>query len=238
MYFARLRCFLALVVVFLVALGSAGCRTGPLAEFYGYNPFYRMNDDEARYGPAPAERREQIREMIADKRKLPPAERTASAQQLAVQMQNEIDPLLRAEIVRALGELNAGPSAEALRLAMKDSEASVRVAACKAWQSVGGPEAVSALSEIIASDTDDDVRLAATRALGQFKDPLAVQALAVALDDANPALQHRAMESLKECSGRDLGHDVVAWRDFIQTGSPIETRDRPTLAERVFGRRE
>jgi hypothetical protein len=238
MYFARLRCFLALSWAVVGLFATSGCRTGPLAEFYGYNPFYRFRDDESQYGPAPAERREQIREVVAENRDASPEHRTATAEQLAAQMQNEVDPLLRAEIVLALGHVNAGPSADALRMAVKDSETSVRIAACKAWQSIGGPEAVAVLSEVIASDTDDDVRLAATRALGSFKDPLAVQGLAVALDDSNPALQHRAMESLKNCSGRDLGHDVVAWRDFIQTGSPGERREGPTLADRVFGRRE
>lgn len=240
MYFARLRSFLALVIVGGAIVSLAGCRTGPLAEFYGYNPFNRFQaDDESQYGPPPAERREQIREMVAEVTGPynKPEFRIKAAEELAVQMQNEVDPLLRAEVVHALGELNAGPSADALRMAVKDSEASVRIAACKAWGRVGGPEAVSVLSEVIASDTDDDVRIAATRCLGEFEDPLAVQGLAVALDDSNPALQHRAMESLKECSGRDLGHDVVAWREFIQTGSPGERRG-PTLAERVFGRRE
>jgi HEAT repeat protein len=238
MYFARLRCFLALALLSLSALAAPGCRTGPLAELYGYNPFYRMSDDESQYGPPPAERREQIQQLAADFRRSSPEERAAQAAPLAAQMQNEVDPLLRAEIVRTLGELNAAPSAEALRLAVKDSDASVRIAACKAWQRIGGAEAVSVLSEAIASDTDDDVRLAATRCLGEFQDPLAVQGLAVALDDSNPALQHRAMESLKESSGRDLGHDVVAWRQYIETGSPAERRQGPTLAERVFGRRE
>jgi HEAT repeat protein len=214
-----------------------GCRSGPLAEFYGYNPFNRDSEDLSQYGPPPAERREQIRDSVAANRKLPVDQRNAAAQELATQMQNEVDPLLRAEIVRALGQLNAEPSAEALRLAIKDNEATVRIAACKAWRDVGGAEGVSVLSEVIASDTDDDVRMAATRCLGEFKDPIAVQGLAVALDDSNPALQHRAMESLKECSGRDLGHDVVAWREYIQTGTPGERREGPTLVDRMFGRR-
>jgi hypothetical protein len=228
---------LILAAASFATIHSVGCRTGPLAEFYGYNPFYRFSDDESRYGPSPAERREQIRDVVAEHRGAQPEVRVAQAEQLAVQMQNEVDPLLRAEIVYALGQLNADPSIEALRLAVKDNEASVRIAACKAWQSMGGAEAVSVLSEVIASDTDDDVRLAATRCLGEFKDPLAVQGLAVALDDGNPALQHRAMESLKECSGRDLGHDVVAWREYIQTGTPAERREGPTLVDRMFGRR-
>lgn len=237
MYFARPRCFLAFALALLTSLSALGCRTGPLAELYGYNPFYRMKDDESRYGLSPAQRREQIQELVADNRVLSPEKRAPVAENLASQMQNEVDPLLRAELVHALGELNSAPSAEALRLAVKDNETVVRIAACKAWQKVGGSEAVSVLSEVIASDTDDDVRLAATRCLGEFDDPLAVQGLAVALDDGNPALQHRAMEALKDCSGQDLGHDVVAWREYIQTGTPGERRSGPTLAERVFGGR-
>jgi HEAT repeat protein len=94
-----------------------------------------------------------------------------------------------------------------------------------------------ALSEILASDTDDDVRLAATRALGAFNDPAAIRGLAVALDDTNTAIQYRAMESLKRSTGRNLGNDIVAWRTFVESvesnGSPTESREGPSLVRRM-----
>jgi hypothetical protein len=38
--------------------------------------------------------------------------------------------------------------------------------------------------------------------------------LARALEDADPAVQYRAVASLKKVSGRDLGNDVNAWREW------------------------
>ena len=234
MSFVGTRCFLAIA---LGCLLLTGCRTGPLAEMYSYNPFNRQGPEETEYGPAPAIRREQIQATAERIRRMPPAEQIALAGELALQMQNEIDPIVRADVVRALGEINTQSAQDALRMAMHDAETNVRIAACEAWQELGGPDAIAALSEIIASDTDSDVRLAATRALGTFKDPAAVCGLAVALADHNPALQYRAMESLKTASGRDLGNDVVAWRNYVESAAPSPTpREGPTLVERFRDR--
>jgi len=223
--------------ILLCCFAAVGCRTGPLAEFYSMNPFYRQGPEETEYGPSPAERREQILAAARDARKLPPAERMRTAQDLALKMQNEIDPIVRADIVRALGHFNSQASQDALRMAMQDRESDVRIAACDAWKTMGGPEAVAALSEMIASDTDNDVRLAATRALGAFDDPAVIDGLSVALNDDSPAIQYRAMESLKRSTGLDLGHDVVAWQQYIENGSaPPSSREGPALVERLFDR--
>jgi HEAT repeat protein len=108
----------------------------------------------------------------------------------------------------------------------------VRVAACEAWSRRGGPEAVHALSKVLHGDTELDVRLAAARALGALRDRTAIPALGLALEDANPALQWRAIQSLKAVSGRDFGDNVPAWRQFVQSGAAPE-REHPSLADRV-----
>ncbi len=200
------------------------------------NPFRRPGAEESQYGPPPAMRREEIQALAARARKLPPTEQMQMAADFTLRMQNEVDPLVRADVVRALGSLSTENSREALRMAMGDGETSVRIAATQAWREMGGPEAAAALSEILASDTDLDVRLAATRALGAIDDPAAVRGLAVALDDGNPALQRRAMESLKTASGQDLGYDVVAWRNYVEGGSIAAPRRGPTFVERLRDR--
>ena len=216
----------------------AGCRTGPLAELYGYNPLNRPGPEEEEYGLTPMERREQIRATAERIRQLPPAEQFALGADLALQMQNEIDPIVRADIVRALGKVNTDAAKQSLQMAMLDAEKKVRLAACEAWQEAGGPDAIAALSQILQTDADIDVRLAATRALGQFKDPAAVEGLAIALSDPSPALQYRAMESLKRASGRDLGNDVVAWQNFVETTLPPSPTpsEGPSLVERFRDR--
>jgi HEAT repeat protein len=58
------------------------------------------------------------------------------------------------------------------------------------------------------------VRLRALKMLGELKDKQAIPVLARALEDADPAVQYRAVASLKQVSGRDLGNDVNAWREW------------------------
>jgi hypothetical protein len=71
-------------------------------------------------------------------------------------------------------------------------------------------------------DADIDVRLAAARALGKLKNPASVSALGLALDDDNPAMQFRAMQSLKAVTGKQF-ETVKEWREYLhgeKTESP------------------
>jgi hypothetical protein len=56
-----------------------------------------------------------------------------------------------------------------------------------------------------------------------------VPALGVALEDPDPAMQYRAVNSLRAISGRDLGNDVQQWRLYVKGQLPEE----PTFAERL-----
>jgi HEAT repeat protein len=121
-----------------------------------------------------------------------------------------------------------------LKRAVQDKDRQVRLRAVEAWAKRPGADAIPVLAETLASDTDFDVRLAATRTLGRFRDPTAVQPLSVALEDSNPALQYRAVESLKNITGRDFGSDLDAWRRFAR-GDVIDRSSEPSLADRWFG---
>ena len=123
------------------------------------------------------------------------------------------------------------PAAEAiLKAALADADTHVRVAACEAWGKRGDAQAVSLLSEALRSDVDADVRLAAAKALGETKNPEAVAALGEALADADPAMQYRAVLSLKKVTGKDLGNDVDRWQQYVKGELPEPT---PSLAERI-----
>jgi HEAT repeat protein len=84
----------------------------------------------------------------------------------------------------------------------------------------------------LRADEDIDVRLAAADALGKIKSPEAMQALSVALEDRDPAMQYAGVQSMKSISGKDYGPDVQAWRQVAagQSPPPPET---PSLAERL-----
>jgi HEAT repeat protein len=97
----------------------------------------------------------------------------------------------------------------------------------------GDPGTVKNLERTLRADNDQDVRLAATEGLGGIKTPDSIQALSIALEDQDPALQFVAVESLKSVSGQDFGGDVRAWRQYA-TGQDPAIQERPvSLAEQI-----
>ncbi len=159
---------------------------------------------------------EKIREHAAWAK---PQELAPVSRQLAAVFRQETDPILRAEVVRVLGVYPTAASLAVLRTAVGDSDAEVRIAACLGWSKRKGPEAAAAMSQLLASDVDLDVRLAAAEALGDIGDRSGVAVLGSVLEDKDPAMQYRAVESLKKITGQDLGGDVNRWREYIQNGS-------------------
>jgi HEAT repeat protein len=151
--------------------------------------------------------------------------------ELAKEIQQQQDPALRKQILRTLSAYPTATATAMMTAGLSDNDEDVRTACCEAWGRRGGAEAVVQLTKAMTSDTSVDVRLAAARALGETKDQAAVAPLAEALADADPAMQHRAIESLKRVSGRDFGGDIAAWREFAKTGHG-ENRE-PSLAERL-----
>jgi HEAT repeat protein len=118
---------------------------------------------------------------------------------------------------------------------LNDKDAQVRLKAVEAWSQRPVGEAIPVLADTLASDTDIDIRLAATEALGKFRDPAAVRPLSVALEDTDPALQYRAVESLREITGREFGSDLDAWRRFAR-GEVVDSPPEPSLVDRWLPR--
>jgi HEAT repeat protein len=86
------------------------------------------------------------------------------------------------------------------------------------------------LAEALRNDVDGDVRLAAAGALGETKNPAAVAPLGEALADPDPAMQYRAVLSLKQTAGKDLGNSVERWQQYVKGELPAEPT--PSLADR------
>jgi HEAT repeat protein len=188
--------------------------------------------EDERLGPTPHQRLEALDSLASQAANAGPDERDRVARKLTGRYRSESDPLFRAAVVRALGDLPSPAAAEGLTLALEDSDPDVRITACEAWRRLGGPEALRVLTRVLNESTDLDVRLAATRELGALGDPAAAQSLGLALDDPNPALQWRAVQSLKAVSGRDFGDNLSAWRQFARGGVP-HPPENPSLAERL-----
>lgn len=223
-----------LLLIHVAALALAGCAKDEIPDPYeflpAWGPFAEKNTSGIK---TPSERMDELRAMTAQGKSKTADERVRVATELSQELQTEQDPLVRCEVVRALGAHACPTSAECLRQAMQDPDPEVRVACCQAWGSVGGGEAVSVLGSVLNSDENPDVRLAAAKALGSTGDSGAITALQPALEDDDPAMQVVAVRSLQSVSGRNFGNDVNAWREYAAGREPqVES---PPLTARLWG---
>jgi HEAT repeat protein len=213
----------------LAAMTAGGC--ADLDFLPSWVPFQGPAADTMPGVVPPREQIEKLKKLSEASASATPAERTRISEQLATSIRTEKDPLIRLEIIRTLGRY-PGPAADAiLKAALNDSEARIRVAACVAWGKRNDAQAVALLSEALRSDVDADVRLAAAQSLGETKNPAAVAALGEALNDSDPAMQYRAILSLKQATGKDLGNNVERWQQYVKG----ERREEPapSLADRI-----
>ncbi len=162
-----------------------------------------------------------------------PGPRESICQELAQEIKKELDSGIRGEILRTMAAYG-GPTVDAvMHLAVKDTDADVRVIVCNLWGKRNDAEAARVLAGVLTSDSDRDVRMAAARALGHTHDPAAVRALGTALDDTDPAMQYRAMVALHDSTGAVIGtdpSDVDHWRQYVKNGEVPAT----SWAQRLF----
>ncbi len=220
------------VLALLLAFGllSTGCAGSWLAN---HGPWAAKKESEVPGIKTADQRIAELKALAQKVSEKSSAEQQRISEKLARQIEKEQDPLVRQEIVTTLAVYPTPLAAKVLQAALSDPDNDVRVASCKAWGTHGGHEAVEPLTSTLNGDSNIDVKMAAARALGKIKDPAAMSPLADALADANPALQHRAIESMKTISGRDFGADVNAWRQFAKTGQATGTQ----LAAKSWWRR-
>jgi HEAT repeat protein len=219
--------------VILIGLGATtgGCSSTQARPNWMRNMvFWEERESDPRFkGPTPAEQIELLRKQIVQAPKLPPEEQNALAQQMNEAFKNESDPLLRREYVRVCAGCASPAAGETLTLALADSEPDIREIACDAWAKHGGPQAIPKLSDTMKHDADLNVRLASVRALAKIGGSDAISAVAPALEDESPAMQYRAVQALREMTGKDFGDNANAWREYLRGGSPPEI----SLAERL-----
>jgi hypothetical protein len=220
---------------FVIALGlcltigfSWGCMGTP-----AYRQWYRsqwMEDEQTK--PSLHARLEELEALRGRASGMSEAEQAQMAASLSRALAEDPTPLYRVHVVRTLAGLSAPAATEALRGAVHDKDPGVRIAACAAWGRRGSDDAIPVLAEVLSKDAELDVRIAAARELENFRTPGVIPALGVALDDSDPALQHRAIQSLKVVTGKDYGNSVPAWRQFVREGA-VQPSEVPSLAERL-----
>jgi HEAT repeat protein len=208
---------------------ALGCSSSPLAD--NFRAPWRKPPQQAPGITTAAQQVAELKEMRKRAAQGTPEEHQRLCAQLAEQIKTEEDSQIRIEILKTLAVLNTPLSAAVLQAALQDSDPDVRVTACESWGKRPGEEASGQLARVLASDTSLDVRLAAARALGQTASKGAIAPLGEALSDNDPALQYRAMQSLKSLSGRDYGNDVNAWRQYAKSGEADV--HSPSIAQRL-----
>ena len=197
-------------LVLLAALAAGGCA--------GWRPWKssdKLARAEEKYGPSADTR---IKRLAERSKAVGPSageqKRIEFTQELVGMMLAEHDPRVRCSILTTAAEYDTAAATAICKGGLEDPDDRVRMEACRVWGKRGGAEAVELLATRFRTDTELDVRLEALRRLGTLKDKDAIPVLARALEDGDPAVQYRAVASLKEVSGRDLGNDVNVWREW------------------------
>src|SRR5690606_17242653 len=107
-----------------------------------------------RFGPTYYTKRDELRSLRKTVGRAGPTEQERLAVELAARLEAEEHPVLRGEIIRALGEISAPAASEGLRKATQDTDPDVRVIACEALGKRGGNESRQMLAQVLGSDTD------------------------------------------------------------------------------------
>lgn len=209
---------LPFLLLSVVLIGVSGCAEGMLWRTGYLSPWVRQTwEDEERIALTSIARKRQMTESVEAVVNGSVEQKNRVAKELQdVIFRNQI-VILRLHAISLLGRLDCETSVEALQSASKDQNSELRMAAVKSLANLPGPVSIPILQEVVGSDTNGDVRLAATQSLGQFSNSQVLDALAMAIDDRDPALQVAAIESLEKVTGEKFGTDVLAWKDYLGT---------------------
>ena len=213
----------------------SGCAEGPFPKLAELNPYYRRQwQEDEQYAQTFHSKRLEIRELAAKAESASADEKSRIADMFCERLQVESNSVLRQELIRGLGKCGGPTAYETLSIQIGDLDEGVRMAACQAFGDLKSDDAANALANVIVHDKNLDVRLTAAQMLANFtNNAIAIRALAPALDDSNPAMQFRAVKSLQSITGRDLGNNVVAWRDYVNSGGVTGQRQEPSLVQRL-----
>lgn len=198
-----------LPIAVCIACCLAGCAT-----WSPWKSDEQVAREREKYGLTADQRIKELAEKSKAAKAGTAAEQERFSQDIATAMVGEHDARVRCAMLDAVVPLDTPLATAICTGAMQDPDPRVRMAACSAWATRGGPQAVDLLAVRYRTDAELDVRLRALRCLGELGSPEAVPVLAKALEDSDPAVQYRAVGALKKVSGRDLGDDVNKWREW------------------------
>jgi HEAT repeat protein len=146
-----------------------------------------------------------------------PAVKSEVVETLITKLQQGREPVaIRAVIVHTLGDLGDRRARSTIVRVINDpnTEAVIKVEACRALGKVGRPEDSTILARIMTVDNLEDCRIAAIEGIGSLKtaDPRIEQMLIEGMEHDDPAIRLACYRSLRQITGRDPGNNPAAWR--------------------------
>ncbi len=125
---------------------------------------------------------------------------------------HEMDPLVKAASITALGRYGVPADAPMIAACLVDDNELVRWEAAKALQRIHNTQVASSLLKTLRIRNESrDVRVAAALALGQYNQDRVFQGLVWALDAQALAVNAAALESLTVLTGEDFGFNPTQW---------------------------
>ncbi len=180
----------------------------------------------------PGMRMAAVREIGPRAKNADTAEQQRICEQLALHIQTEPDPLVRQEIQNTVAQFSPPLALKMLLAGLSDEDLDVRLTCCSRLGKRGDVGAIGPLRKILETDDELDARLAAIDALGQIESTETVAALAIALNDRDPAIQYAGVQALKVASGQDFGNDVRAWQQYVSGETP-QAKPPISIAEKA-----
>lgn len=210
----------ALLVASLVGvcLMQTGCATRrPAGQLPALFPWQRSSPDDLAKQAESADPDLRREAALALGRTHPRGEQAERVRELlATLLRQDAQVLVRSAAAVSLGRLGGEASVAALSEALTDSSAMVRADVCRGLGMTGAPTAVALLARALAEDADVDARCAAARALGNFTDAEARQALLEALEADRGAVRTAAYQALLRSTGaKGVPPDRAAWEKWL-----------------------
>jgi HEAT repeat protein len=125
-------------------------------------------------------------------------------------------PMVRAQVMRALGTSYQPEAANYLVKGLNDPEVQVRRDAAQGLCSTWNDSVFTALASHVKDDLDVQVKIFSARALIHATTPEAIRALIDALADMDAAVQRYALGSLRVATREDYSYDQKAWLTWYQ----------------------
>ncbi|WP_417739595.1 HEAT repeat domain-containing protein [Rosistilla oblonga] len=195
----------------------AGCHDGPLFALKTINPVYRSQwADDEKLGPTDAQRHEELQRLVASMPSLSDADQEYWLAHIEALLENDKNPEMRTLAIRALAGCRSQRVLDLCEKQLTDESIKVRMAVCDVLAVRDEARSTELLGTTIGSESNEDVKMAAIAAVGKHQSPEAAQALKASLKSRNPAVRAAAVESLAQCTGKELGEDPQVWVAYLE----------------------